>query len=113
MGATDNEAEILAMRRRALERRLREKGILKDETTDQELTDEKPQIGQAMKLASEFLAAVVVGVLLGLGFDQITGFSPWGLVVFLFLGFASGVLNMLRIVGYVDKPQRERQRDCD
>jgi len=117
MVAIDDEAEILAARRRDLEVRLHEKGVLKDETSSQassqtgaqEPNSQQSQMGQAVKLASEFLAAVVVGVLLGLGFDQITGFTPWGLVVFLFLGFASGVLNMLRSVGYVEPHHVRRQ----
>jgi len=113
MVATERELENLEKRRRDLEGRLREKGALKNEADTLKQQDEKPQMGQAMKLASEFLAAVVVGVLLGLGFDQITGFAPWGLVVFLFLGFASGVLNMLRAVGYVKPNQIEYRRERD
>jgi len=116
MVATDDDKEALDLdvRRRDLERRLVEKGVLKESSTGQasqaESTGtEKKQLGQAVKLASEFLAAVVVGVVLGLGFDQITGFAPWGMVVFLFLGVAAGVLNMLRAIGAVEPYQAGHQ----
>ncbi|WP_336287972.1 MULTISPECIES: AtpZ/AtpI family protein [unclassified Bartonella] len=68
---------------------------------------EKPQegIARAIKLSSEFLASVIVGVVLGLGFDKLAGSLPWGLVFFLFLGFAAGVLSILRSVGYIASSQ--------
>ena len=55
--------------------------------------------GLAVKLSSEFIAAVIVGGLLGFGFDWLLGTSPWGLIVFFMLGFAAAVLNVLRAVG--------------
>jgi ATP synthase protein I len=57
--------------------------------------------GQAMKLSSEFIAGIAVGAGLGWGIDKLAGSSPWGLVVFLMLGFVAGVLNVLRSVGKV------------
>ncbi|QEE08941.1 ATP synthase subunit [Bartonella kosoyi] len=63
------------------------------------------RIADAVKLSSEFLASVIVGVVLGVGFDKLAGSWPWGLVFFLFLGFAAGVLSILRSVGYVSSSQ--------
>lgn len=57
--------------------------------------------GQAVKLSSEFIAAVIVGAALGWALDQWAGSSPWGLIVFLLLGFAAGVLNVMRATGQV------------
>jgi len=54
---------------------------------------------QALKLGSEFVAGVLVGVALGWGLDSVAGTSPWGLIVFLMLGFAAGVLNVIRSSG--------------
>ncbi|PIT69890.1 AtpZ/AtpI family protein [Bartonella tribocorum] len=62
-------------------------------------------IADAIKLSSEFLASIVVGVVLGVGFDKLAGSWPWGLVFFLFLGFAAGILSVLRSVGYVSSSQ--------
>jgi ATP synthase protein I len=50
----------------------------------------------AFRLASEFVAGVVVGALLGWGLDRLAGTSPWGLIGFVLLGFAAGVLNVVR-----------------
>jgi ATP synthase protein I len=45
----------------------------------------------------------VVGVLVGAGIgwtlDRVLGISPWGLIVFLLLGFAAGVANVVRAAG--------------
>lgn len=58
----------------------------------------------AVKLSSEFIAGVVVGVVLGYLFDRFLGTSPWGLIGFLLLGFCAGVLNVLRSTGAVAQP---------
>jgi ATP synthase protein I len=55
--------------------------------------------GQALRLSSEFIAAVVVGAGIGWVLDAWAGTSPWGLIVFLLLGFAAGVLNVMRSAG--------------
>ena len=57
--------------------------------------------GQALKLSSEFIAGIAVGVGLGWVIDRVAGTSPWGLIVFLLLGFGAGVLNVLRSAGLV------------
>lgn len=54
---------------------------------------------QALRLASEFVAGVIVGAALGWGIDTMAGTSPWGLIGFLLLGFCAGVLNVVRSAG--------------
>lgn len=39
--------------------------------------------------------------MLGWGFDKLLSTSPWGLIVFLLVGFAAGVLNLMRVAGVV------------
>lgn len=51
---------------------------------------------RGFRLASEFVAAIVVGAALGYGIDLVLPTRPWGMVVFLLLGFAAGVLNVVR-----------------
>jgi ATP synthase protein I len=48
------------------------------------------------KLASEFVAGVLVGGLVGYGLDHLFGTLPILLIVFLLLGFGAGLLNMAR-----------------
>ncbi len=45
------------------------------------------------------VAGVLVGAGLGLLLDRWLGTSPWGLLVLLLLGFAAGVLNVMRAAG--------------
>jgi ATP synthase protein I len=51
----------------------------------------------AFRLASEFVAGILVGAALGWGLDRLAGTSPWGLIGFVLLGFAAGVLNVVRV----------------
>lgn len=59
---------------------------------------------QAMKISSEFIAGVLVGSAIGWLLDRWLGTSPIALVICLLLGFASGVLNVLRALGRVAEP---------
>ncbi|MCC0015943.1 MAG: AtpZ/AtpI family protein [Rhodobiaceae bacterium] len=59
---------------------------------------------QAMRLSSEFIAGIAVGTGLGWAIDQVFGIAPWGMIVFLMLGFAAGVLNVLRAAKLVEEP---------
>src|SRR5690606_14719352 len=52
--------------------------------------------GRAFRLASEFVAAIVVGAGLGFVIDTILPTRPWATVILLLLGFAAGVLNVVR-----------------
>ena len=52
---------------------------------------------------------VLVGAVIGWLLDRWLGISPWGLIVFLLLGFAAGVLNVMRAAGVV----RERNLTTD
>jgi ATP synthase protein I len=65
---------------------------------------------RGLKLSGEFVGGVVAGFLVGWLFDRITGWSPWGLIVFILLGFATGVLNMMRSVGALPKFGERRDK---
>jgi ATP synthase protein I len=56
---------------------------------------------RGFRLSSELVAGVVVGAGIGWLLDRWLGISPWGLIVFLLLGFAAGVLNVMRSAGVV------------
>jgi len=60
-----------------------------------------------LRLSSELVAGVLAGAALGWGFDRLLSTSPWGLIVFLLLGFIAGVLNVMRTAGVMAK-QSER-----
>ncbi len=60
--------------------------------------------GQAMKVGSEFVAGVIVGFVIGYTIDRLFGTGPWGMIVFLLLGFAAGTLNVMRATGVAKDP---------
>jgi ATP synthase protein I len=57
----------------------------------------------AWRFMSEFVAAIVVGAGLGYLADMFLPTRPWGLIVMLLLGFAAGVLNMIRAAREMNK----------
>jgi F-type H+-transporting ATPase subunit a len=61
---------------------------------------------RGFRLSSELVAGVLVGAGLGWLIDRLLGISPWGLIVFLLLGFAAGVLNVMRSAGVVPRAPR-------
>jgi ATP synthase protein I len=66
---------------------------------------------KGFRLSSELVAGVVVGAGLGWLIDRWLRISPWGLIIFLLLGFAAGVLNVMRSAGIV--PDREPPKRGD
>lgn len=60
-----------------------------------------------LRLSSELVAGVLVGALIGWGIDHFLSSSPWGLIIFLMLGFTAGVMNVMRTAGLMAK-QSER-----
>lgn len=70
-------------------------------------------VAQAMRLSSEFIAGVCVGAGIGYLFDKFLGTTPWGMIVFLLLGFGAGVLNALRAGGMVAETNMHLGADAD
>ncbi len=56
-------------------------------------------IARGFRLSTELVAGVIVGAIIGWLLDRWLGISPWGLIVFLLLGFAAGVINVMRAAG--------------
>jgi ATP synthase protein I len=53
-------------------------------------------MGRALRFAAEFMAAIIVGALIGYTIDYALGTTPWAMIVLLMVGFAAGVLNVVR-----------------
>jgi ATP synthase protein I len=64
-------------------------------------TADASAIARGFRLSTEFMAGVLVGAGIGWLIDHWLGTLPWGTIVFLLLGFAAGVLNVVRAAGVV------------
>lgn len=101
--------EDLAGRLRSLDERLDRK----QEERGAKAKASKPDnsgMGAALRLSTDFAAAVLVGAALGWGIDRFFGVTPWGMIVFLILGFVAGVLNVLRTAGRISDPHAKSAR---
>ena len=53
-------------------------------------------LGNAFKLGTELVAAVIVGTIIGFILDNWFGTKPWLIIIFFFLGSAAGMLNVIK-----------------
>ena len=49
-----------------------------------------------LRMASELVGGVLVGGLIGYFLDQWLGTTPWLFLVFFFVGFSAGIMNVVR-----------------
>lgn len=99
----DDEFGDVRTRLDALERKLDSK---RPDPMDARLArNERTNFGLAVRVSSDFIAAIFVGGALGWFLDSFAGTSPFGLVILLLLGFAAGVLNVMRTLGLVNMPK--------
>ena len=93
-GSTPSDAELA----RRLDRLSHNLEAERQERAEAERPSRAPSAdyGRAFKLASEFVAGILVGAALGWGLDKLAGTSPWGLIGLLLLGFGAGVVNVVR-----------------
>jgi ATP synthase protein I len=102
--ASSDEAALSA-RLGSLDHRLSEIRDSRKIKTDQPGTESGDPAARAsamalgFRLSSELIAGVVVGAVIGWGFDRLLSTSPFGLIVFFLLGFVAGVVNVVRSAG--------------
>lgn len=59
---------------------------------------DRTSLARGMRIGTEFVAAIVIGGILGYLIDLGLKTSPWGLLIMFMLGFAAGILNVTRAV---------------
>jgi len=91
---TDEAA--LSARLRRLDKQLGRNPASQKSETGAPPTSAGSGLARGLRLSSELVAGVVVGVILGWALDHWVGTSPWGLIVFVLLGFVAGVRNVIR-----------------
>ncbi len=94
-----DEAALSARLRRLGDRLGRQRPGEPSETPGGQPAAEASGLARGLRLSSELVAGVVVGAAIGWALDRVLGISPWGLIVFLLLGFAAGVANVIRAAG--------------
>ena len=65
-------------------------------------------LARGFRLSTELVAGVLVGAFIGWALDKWLGTSPGGMIVFLMLGFAAGVFNVVRAAGVSSGPGSRR-----
>jgi ATP synthase protein I len=72
-----------------------------DSEPGQRSTADTSAMARGFRLSTELVAGVLVGAGIGWLIDRWLGTTPLGMIVFLLLGFAAGVLNVMRVAGVV------------
>lgn len=102
----DDEAALSARLQRLGDRLAQADRPSEQETGARQTANNAAGFARGFRLSSELVAGVLVGAMIGWLIDRWLGISPWGLIVFLLLGFAAGVLNVMRAAGVVRDPNR-------
>ena len=58
--------------------------------------DNPSAIGNAFKLSTELVSAVVVGTIIGFILDKTFGTKPWLILIFFFVGVIAGITNVIK-----------------
>ena len=97
------EAALSARLQRLGDRLTRQKASEKVEAGSGPRSDPSA-LARGFRLSTELVAGVLVGAFIGWALDKWLGISPWGMIVFLLLGFAAGVVNVMRVAGVSSGP---------
>lgn len=63
---------------------------------------------RAIRFGSEFIAAILVGAVIGYGLDKLLNTGPWLMLVMLLFGFGAGVLNITRAAAEMGAQDSEK-----
>jgi ATP synthase protein I len=53
-------------------------------------------MAKATRYSTDFISGPIVGGIMGYACDSTFNSSPWGILIFLLLGFAAGIFNLIR-----------------
>ena len=107
----NDEAALTARFRRLGEQRVHPEAVSQQQ--GEPPAADPSAIARGFRLSSELVAGVLVGAAIGWALDHWLGISPWGMIVFVLLGFVAGVLNVMRSAGVIpartlDRPNSGR-----
>lgn len=64
-------------------------------------------LGMGMKIASDLIAGVLVGTFLGYHLDKYFEMKPLFIIIFVFVGFISGMVNVYRTAQKMEKMRKK------
>ena len=65
-------------------------------------------LGNAFKISTELVAAVVIGATIGFILDNFFDTKPWLIISFFFLGVIAGILNVIRSAKRMQKFNKKK-----
>ena len=71
--------------------------------SDSAQNTKKSGVSFGFKISTEIVAALIVGVGIGLIVDNYFGTKPFGLITFFILGAFAGFLNVYRVMRHIEK----------
>jgi ATP synthase protein I len=107
------DREALKRRAEAIGKHLDEVQSRKSSSSASSEGDQKRHgaaLGQAFRISVELVAGVVVGGFIGWVIDRQLGTKPWLFIVFVMLGFAAGMLNVIRSAQRMQAASEPMQR---
>jgi len=99
------EEAALSARLKRLGDRLAQQGVSQKVEAGSSSRSDPSALARGFRLSTELVAGVLVGAFIGWALDRWLGISPWGMIVFLLLGFAAGVVNVIRAAGISSGPK--------
>jgi ATP synthase protein I len=107
-GSRSAEEAALSARLKHLGERLAQQGTSQPAEAEPGTRSDPSALARGFRLSTELVAGVLVGAFIGWALDKWLGISPWGMIVFLLLGFAAGVMNVMRAAGVSSGPGQSR-----
>jgi len=98
-GNRSTEEAALSARLQRLGDRLAQQEVSRKVEVGSSSRSDPSALARGFRLSTELVAGVLVGAFIGWALDRWLGISPWGMIVFLLLGFAAGVVNVIRAAG--------------
>ena len=108
-GSRSAEEAALSARLQRLGERLDRQGMSRKAEAGSGPRTDPSALARGFRLSTELVAGVLVGAFIGWALDKWLGISPWGMIVFLLLGFAAGVVNVMRAAGVSSGPGQGKQ----
>ena len=77
--------------------------IAKNKINTQKEAPPQSNIGQAFKMSTELVSAVLVGTIIGFILDTWFDTKPWLIIIFFFVGVAAGITNVIKSAKKIQK----------